>query len=174
MKSLKVRALLLVGALAVFAGGLMMLFADYTDLAFAPILPAVFCLACLVFAGVLLWLGLQVARFQDRKKRARAKGMNPLLAARVAVLAQATAITGVALAGWHLPFVVSYLSLLLVRGATASLWVAVADLAGGLILLLAGLWVESMCKIPPADSSEQDGAASASSENPGYAARSGE
>lgn len=171
MTSLRTRYLLFLGALACCAGGLMMVLADNAGLSRAPILPATFVIVCLVLAAALVWLGFQVSKFRDRERRADAKAMNPLLAARVAVLAQATALTGSALVGWHVPFLVSYVSLISVRGFTASLWVTLADLVGGLLLVGAGLWVESMCKIPPSDSSQDGGGSAPPRENPGYAAR---
>lgn len=173
MTSLRIRTLLFVGALACCAGGLMMVLADNAGLSHAPILPATFAVVCFVLAAVLVWLGFQVAKFRDRERRADARAMNPLLAARVAVLAQATALTGSALVGWHIPFLVSYVSLISVRGFTASLWVALADLVGGMVLIAAGLWVEGMCKIPPSDSSQDGGGSAPPRENPGYAARQG-
>lgn len=173
MSTLRYRALLFLAAIACCLGGIMMVLAENAGMRTAPILPATFVLVCLILAGVLIWLGLQVAKFRDRDRRADAKAMNPLMAARVVVLAQATALTGSALAGWHIPFLVRYISLLSVRGITASLWVAIADLVGGIILIIAGLWVENMCKIPPSDSSEDGGGSASPRENPGYAARQG-
>lgn len=171
MSSLKVRTLLLCVALGLAAGGFALLALGSLGGQSSLLLPPTFALVSLGLSLTLVWFGWQVLRFQDRERRASARLMNPLLATRVAVFAQATALAGAVLVGWHLALGIEQLGLLSARGLTASFWTLLSGLAGSLLLLGSGLWVESMCKIPPSDSSSPDGAPGSGGQASGYAAR---
>ncbi|WP_421083623.1 DUF3180 domain-containing protein [Rothia nasimurium] len=148
--SLRNRALALVFGVGVASGALLNLLsvqAGGPELS----LPALILLAALILAVLALYFARQVSRFSRVDTRAKAGSMNPLLAARVAVFAQALALTGALIAGWQLALVVYQVGLLASRSATAPLVESLLALVGGLIMLVAGIIAENWCKIPPGD-----------------------
>lgn len=174
MKSLSAKTIFLVLALSLAVGSLAN---SYSTSHSGPelALPPIFIALALVSAGTVIWLALQVTKYQDRKRRASAaKTMNPLLAARTAVLAQATALTGAAVVGWHFALLIYNLSLFSSRAAWSPLLVVVVDVIAGTMMLLAGLWAENKCKIPPEDGDGAGGSLTDNLENPGYVARKSE
>lgn len=174
MNSLKMRILLLclvialaVGAilngLSVGAGGV------------ALQLPTTLLLVSVAFSAMVLWLGFQVSKFRHRASREDAPRMNPLLAARTVALAQTSAYVGSILAGWHVGIVFYHVSMLSVRSTWAPIWQCVIDICAGAIMLVIGIIVENMCKVPPGDSDDSDspdsGARPDERESRGYARR---
>ncbi|MDO4898293.1 MAG: DUF3180 domain-containing protein [Rothia sp. (in: high G+C Gram-positive bacteria)] len=109
----------------------------------------------LLLGGAALYLARQVRKFSKRQTRDQAGNMNPLLAARVAVYAQALALTGALLSGWQLAIFVFQLGLLASRPALSPLVQSGAVLVAGIFMLVAGVCAENMCKIPPGD--DEDG-----------------
>ncbi|WP_237187767.1 DUF3180 domain-containing protein [Rothia nasimurium] len=114
-------------------------------------LPSLTLLGALVLSALALYFARQVARFSRVETRADAGSMNPLLAARVAVFAQALALTGALIAGWQLALVVYQVGLLASRSTMAPLIESLLALTGGVIMLVAGILAENWCKIPPGD-----------------------
>jgi hypothetical protein len=95
-----------------------------------------------------LVLGLRVRRWRNGK---RDRELNPVLAARTLVLAQACAYAGALIIGWHAGILVDELSLLAYRpGGTVLLQVLVM-MGAGLVMVIVGLVVERFCKLPPED-----------------------
>ena len=101
----------------------------------------------LVLAAILLVLGWPIKKWNDGD---RTKEIDPIQAARVAVMAKASALTGAGLAGWYLGNAGYYfLSAPGIRN----------DLAAGMLiamiaaaaLMIVGLIVEGFCEIPPQD-----------------------
>ncbi|GGC93639.1 hypothetical protein GCM10011512_20810 [Tersicoccus solisilvae] len=113
-----------------------------------PVLPLSSLLTVLLLVGITLGLGVHVLRW--RQGRAR-RMINPLLAARTLVLAQATAYTGAVIGGWHVGVVVEQLGLVALRSDQSVLWFAVAQIAGGAVMVGVGVLVEHFCRIPPED-----------------------
>ncbi|RBP63111.1 uncharacterized protein DUF3180 [Brevibacterium sanguinis] len=112
-----------------------------------PGLPWFAILGMLVLSAVLLVLGYPIKRWNDGD---RTKEIDPLQAARVAVMAKASAMTGAGLSGWYLGNAAYYfLSAPGIRN----------DLAAGMLLamvaaatlMIVGLIVESFCALPPHD-----------------------
>ncbi len=112
-----------------------------------PGLPWFAILGMLVLSAVLLVLGYPIKKWNDGD---RTKEIDPLQAARVAVMAKASALTGAGLAGWYLGNAAYYfLSAPGIRN----------DLAAGMLiamvaaatLMIVGLIVESFCALPPQD-----------------------
>lgn len=101
----------------------------------------------LVLAAVLLVLGYPIKRWNDGD---RTREIDPLQAARVAVMAKASALTGAGLAGWYVGNAAYYfLSAPGIRN----------DLAAGMLLamvaaaalMIVGIIVEIFCTLPPQD-----------------------
>lgn len=95
-----------------------------------------------------LVLGLKVRRWRNGK---RDKELNPVLAARTLVLAQACAYAGSLIFGWHAGVLLDQLILLLYRPGLGALPAVLAMMGGGLIMVVIGLVVEHFCKLPPED-----------------------
>lgn len=97
---------------------------------------------------VVLVLGLRVRSWRNGN---RERALNPILAARTLVLAQASAYAGALLLGWHAGVLVDAL-IALAYGASAGLLALPAVLIGGSAAMIAmGLVVERFCRIPPDD-----------------------
>jgi len=95
-----------------------------------------------------LVLGLRVRSWRNGKRN---KPLDPILAARTLVLAQACAYAGSLLLGWHSGILVDQLVLLTFRPASAVLLQVLAMMGGGLVMVVVGLVVERFCKLPPED-----------------------
>ena len=95
-----------------------------------------------------LVLGLKVRRWRNGN---RDKELNPVLAARTLVLAQACAYAGSLIFGWHSGIMVDQLMLLLYRPGLGALPAVLAMMGGGLVMVVIGLVVERFCKLPPED-----------------------
>ncbi|WP_237205598.1 DUF3180 domain-containing protein [Rothia nasimurium] len=114
-------------------------------------LPALTLLAALILAGLALYFARQVYRYSRVETRKNAGSMNPLMAARVAVFAQALALTGALVGGWQVAILVYQLGLLTSRALAQPLVESSVALVGGLVMLVAGIVAENWCKIPPGD-----------------------
>ncbi len=95
-----------------------------------------------------LALGLKVRAWRNGN---RDKPLDPILAARTLILAQACAYTGALMLGWHSGIFVDQLALVSVRGFTEGIWGSLATVAGGAAMIVIGLVVERFCKLPPDD-----------------------
>jgi hypothetical protein len=96
-------------------------------------------MACGVF-----FAGLPVRRFlRGRAKRT----LNPLRAMRTVVLAQASALTGAFVAGWYLAQMLVLLPDLDVASVRSQVWRLVALGVGGVLMVVAGLLVQAMCRV---------------------------
>ncbi|WP_231687131.1 DUF3180 domain-containing protein [Arthrobacter alpinus] len=113
-----------------------------------PVLP----LSSLITMGLIVvvcWiLGLKVRRWRDGK---RDKELDPLLAARTVVLAQACAYAGAVLFGWHLGILLNQVPTISMRADLGIVWQLLAMMAGGLCMVATGVVVERFCKLPPDD-----------------------
>lgn len=85
--------------------------------------------------------------------------IDPFRAARTAVLAKASSVTGALVLGAGLG-VIAFLVTRSVPAVASSVWTAVATAAGAALLLAAGLVAEHFCTIPP-DEPDEEGAAHA-------------
>ena len=99
----------------------------------------------LVLAVLVLRLGLQVRQYQRGKK----PDLDPIRAARTAVLGKASAFSGAVLVGWYgAQVVVLVLDLANEHLRAAALSAGGATL-GALVLAVVGLLVERFCRLPP-------------------------
>lgn len=104
-----------------------------------------------LIAGILLSLGWSVRQYLRGKR----PNLDPIRAARTAVLAQASCYAGALLAGWYAAQVLDVLGDLGIeaqRDRAASAGLAVL---GAVILTVSGLVVEGFCRIPPPEGPEQ-------------------
>ncbi|GAA4049579.1 MULTISPECIES: DUF3180 domain-containing protein [Agromyces] len=85
--------------------------------------------------------------------------IDPFRAARTAVLAKASSITGALVLGAGVG-ITAFLLTRSVLPAASTVWTAVATAAGAALLLAAGLVAEHFCTIPP-DEPDEEGAARA-------------
>ena len=114
---LRSRALALLAGVGVASGAVLNLLSTQSG---GPelSLPALTLVAALILAGLALYFARQVYRYSRVETRKNAGSMNPLMAARVAVFAQALALTGALVGGWQVAIVVYQVGLASAR-ATA-------------------------------------------------------
>ncbi|WP_029291475.1 DUF3180 domain-containing protein [Cellulomonas sp. HZM] len=105
----------------------------------------------LLIAAVVLSMGWAVRQYLRGKR----PSLDPIRAARTAVLAKAACYTGALLVGWYGGQLVLRVSSLDIEINAARAWAAGAATLGALVLLVVGLVVEHMCRVPPAEP-EQD------------------
>ncbi|AXR74361.1 MULTISPECIES: DUF3180 domain-containing protein [Auritidibacter] len=114
-----------------------------------PVLGIAAVITLTAVAALLMVLGIRVLR--DRKKPPAAR-MNPLAAARTVVLAQATAYTGMVIAGWHIGILIDRIPAAGIGSQTTV--DAMMMVVTGAAVTVIGLVVEQWCKIPPDDESD--------------------
>lgn len=86
--------------------------------------------------------------------------IDPFRAARTAVLAKASSITGALVLGGGVG-IVAFLLTRSVLPPASTVWTAVATAIGAALLLAAGLVAEHFCTLPPDEPDEEEGAAHA-------------
>jgi len=104
----------------------------------------------LVIAGVVLAMGWTVRQYQ----RGKHPTLDPLRAARTAVLAKASCYTGALLTGWYGGQALSLLTDADVPGNPARATAAGIAVLGAVALAVVGLVVEHWCRIPPPGADE--------------------
>lgn len=163
MKPINPVRLLLIGLVLTVAGWSATVVTTRYSLA-TPVLPATALATMGVIVAITLILGIRVLRWRNSTKRKKA--LDPILAARTLVLAQACAYAGTVLLGWHAGIFLDQLRIWNLRSDQGITWVAVAIAGGGLVMIVVGLLVERFCKIPPEDSDVAPGDG-----KPGHGAR---
>ncbi|WP_298251938.1 DUF3180 domain-containing protein [uncultured Arthrobacter sp.] len=113
-----------------------------------PTLPLTSLVTTAVIIGITLVFGRRVLRWTNGR---RDRPLDPILATRTLVLAQACAYAGAVSLGWHAGIFVDQVALLAVRSGTAPLWGSVALMVGGMVMIVVGLVVENFCRLPPDD-----------------------
>jgi hypothetical protein len=146
--------LLLIGLVLTVAGWSATVVTTRYSMA-TPVLPATALATMGVIVAITLVLGIRVLRWRNSTKRKKA--LDPILAARTLVLAQACAYAGTVLLGWHVGIFVDQLRIWNLRSDQGITWVAIAIAGGGLVMIVVGLLVERFCKIPPEDSDAAPG-----------------
>ena len=116
-----------------------------------PIVPWLVVAVEVVIAAVVLAMGWSVRQYLKGNK----PDLDPIRAARTAVLAKASCYTGAVLAGWYGAQVLAVLGDLDVASQRARAVAAGAATVGALVMAAVGLVVEWFCRIPP----PEDGAA---------------
>jgi hypothetical protein len=141
--------LLLIGLVLTVAGWSATVMTTRYSMA-TPVLPATALATMAVIVVITLILGIRVLRWRNSTKRKKA--LDPILAARTLVLAQACAYAGTVLLGWHAGIFLDQLRIWNLRSDQGITWVAIAVAGGGLVMIVVGLLVERFCRIPPEDS----------------------
>ena len=106
----------------------------------------------LILAGVVLVAGLEVRRWLAGR---RDRPLDPLLAARVAVLAKAAAYTGGGLVGWYLAQAVLLLPDL-VGDRRSRFVIALLAALTAVGLACVGLLAQRWCRLPPEEPGEEE------------------
>ena len=103
----------------------------------------------LAMAALVIAAGLPVRRFLRGEAR---KTLNPVRAARTLVLAQAAALTGAGLVGWYAAQAALAVADLTLPGYRSVLGQLVAVGLSALVLMVAGMLTQRMCRVdPPSD-----------------------
>jgi len=105
-------------------------------------------MACGVF-----FAGLPVRRFLRGQSK---KTLNPIRAMRTVVLAQASALTGALVTGWYLAQILVLLPDADVASRRALMWRLAALAAGGILMVVAGLVVQGMCRVDKDNRGSED------------------
>lgn len=100
-------------------------------------------MACGVF-----FAGLPVRRFLRGQAK---KSLNPMRAMRTLVLAQAAALTGALVTGWYLAQVLVLLPDFDIESVRAVIVRVAALTAGGVLMAVAGLVAQAMCRVDKSD-----------------------
>lgn len=111
----------------------------------APSVPWLVAAVEVVIAGVVLSMGWAVRQFLRGKR----PGLDPIRAARTAVLAKASCYTGALLAGWYGGQALSLVTDLSVPGNGGRAAAAAVATGGAVVLAVVGLVVERFCRVPP-------------------------
>lgn len=152
MKPISPLRLLLIGVILSVAGWSATVVTSRYSMA-TPVLPATALATMGVIVAITLILGIRVLRWRNslRDSTKRKTVLDPLLAARTLVLAQACAYAGTVLLGWHVGIFLDQLRIWSLRSDQGITWLALAMAGGGLVMIVVGLVVERFCKIPPED-----------------------
>ena len=152
MKPISPLRLLLIGVILAVAGWSATVVSSRYSMA-TPVLPATALATMGVIVAITLILGIRVLRWRSSLKDSTKKKtvLDPLLAARTLVLAQACAYAGTVLLGWHVGIFLDQLRIWSLRSDQGITWLALAMAGGGLVMIVVGLLVERFCRIPPED-----------------------
>ena len=110
-----------------------------------PPVPWTVFFVCLVIAAVVLRMGWAVRQFL----RGDRPDLDPIRAARTAVLAKASCHTGAILLGWYVAQVLLVLGDLEIEPRRDRAVAAGIAALGALVVAVVGLVVEHMCQVPP-------------------------
>jgi hypothetical protein len=123
-----------------------------------PVLPATALATMGVIVAITLILGIRVLKWRNslntngaRKGTTKRPMLDPLLAARTLVLAQACAYAGTVLLGWHVGIFLDQLRIWSMRSNQGITVLALSMAGGALAMIVVGLLVERFCRIPPED-----------------------
>jgi hypothetical protein len=147
VSTLRFRWLAVVGLVAGLAGWLVNWLATRNGYG-TPALPLTSLVTTAAIIAVTLVFGHRVLRWRNGK---RDRPLDPILATRTLVLAQACAYAGALNLGWHAGILVDQVALASVRSTSLPVWASVALMAGGTVMIMVGLVVENFCRLPPDD-----------------------
>lgn len=77
--------------------------------------------------------------------------IDPFTAARTAALAMAASRTGALVAGFYLGVALAFSGKLYIEIATQRFWLSLAAAVAGVLVVLAALWLEYICRLPNDD-----------------------
>ena len=105
----------------------------------------------LLIAAVVFSMGWAVRQFLHGKR----PGLDPIRAARTAVLAKAACYTGALLTGWYGGQVAAYLADTAIPANAGRAGPAAVAAGGAVVLAAVGLIVEWFCRVPPRDDEKE-------------------
>ena len=115
-------------------------------------------------SALTLIMGIRVRRYTQGKLKSR---LDPLVAARTLILAQASAYAGTLIGGWHVGILIE---LLRATGfGSAAVRSALLMIVAAAVMVIVGWIVEQFCKVPPDDPSSPE-AGREGKDDTGYAA----
>ena len=142
-RGVTVRLVLLVGLVATALGYLVLRL--WTDQGGAlPPAPWGALIVLVFMACGVVFAGLPVRRFLRGRAK---KTLNPIRAMRTVVLAQASALTGALFTGWYLAQMLVLLPDLDIASVRSLAWRLAALAVGGVLMVVAGLVVQAMCRV---------------------------
>ncbi|MBX7443508.1 MULTISPECIES: DUF3180 domain-containing protein [unclassified Arthrobacter] len=153
MKPVNPLRLMLIGVILAVAGWSATVVTSRYGMS-TPVLPPTALATMAVIVIITLVLGIRVLRWRNSHKpesKAKKTQLDPLLAARTLVLAQACAYAGTVLLGWHVGIFLDQLRIWSLRSDQGITWLALVMGGGGLVMIVVGLVVERFCRIPPED-----------------------
>jgi hypothetical protein len=152
MKPINPWRLLLIGLILSVAGWAATVLTNRYSMA-TPVLPLTALATMGVIVAITLILGIRVLRWRNSNRDSKKEkvALDPILAARTLVLAQACAYAGTVLLGWHTGIFLDQLRVWSLRSDQGITWLALAMAGGGLAMIVVGLLVERFSKIPPED-----------------------
>jgi len=150
MQRTRVRTLVLIAVLAAAVGWLVVRALGSRGVVL-PQVPWLMVGVLVLIAAVVLAMGWSVRQYLRGKHPA----LDPMRAARTAVLAKASCYTGALLGGWYAAQVLDVLGDLGIEAQRERAVAAGLAVLGALVLAAAGLVVEWMCRIPPPEDPEQ-------------------
>lgn len=115
-----------------------------------PAVPWLMVAVLLLIAAVVLAMGLSVRQYL----RGKHPTLDPMRAARTAVLAKASCYTGALLAGWYAAQVLAVLGDLGIESQRQRAITAGLAVLGAAVLAVVGLVVERICRVPPPEDPE--------------------
>jgi hypothetical protein len=150
MRTARVRTLLAVAVVAALAGWLVL---DALRRSGGDPLPVPWTAPAglVVLAGIVLAAGREVRRWVQGR---RSRPIDPLVAARTAVLAQAAGYVGALLVGWYVAQALVILPAVVGERRTRLFWALGTALASAL-LAVAGLVAQRWCRRPPDEDEAQ-------------------
>jgi len=108
--------------------------------------PVTLAVALVVISAILVALALPIRRATRTSKTVT---VNPFHAMRIVILAKASSRAGALITGFTLGIAVYLLTRPVLP--IGSLWLALASVLGGAVLMAAGLVAEHLCTLPPED-----------------------
>lgn len=151
MQRTRWQTLLTVAVTTAALGWLVLRLLDRTAVQPPPV-PWLVSVVMLVIAGVVLTMGWQVRQFLAGKR----PQLNPIRAARTAVLAKASCYTGALLAGWYLSQVLAVVGNLSIASQRDRAQAAAVAAVTAVLMAAVGLLVERFCRVPPPDEPEKE------------------
>lgn len=151
MQRTRWQTLLTVAATTAALGWLVLRLLDRVAVEPPPV-PWLVCLVMLAIAGVVFTMGWQVRQFLGGKR----PQLNPIRAARTAVLAKASCYTGALLAGWYLSQVLAVLGDLSITSQRERAQAAGLAALTAILMAVVGLVVEWFCRVPPPEEPEKE------------------
>ena len=137
-----------------------------------PVSGLTFILTLPIIGGIVLAMTIPIIRYRralrefakpGEANKPRPKRVDPFYAVRVVLLAKATAITGSLFTGWHLGAVAVQAGLPVTPD---TIWLNFSGFIGSLLMAIAGLIAERICKIPQSGTAEDNGGKSATEASP--------